>query len=326
MKFILFFSLVLNIASAQADLALYTDRPTARMQVVADEFLKATGTNVLILELPWKDLKAKLAAEGANSPADVIFVKDALYLNELQKNGQFAKLNSSVVTNNVHTSMFTDYYTAVTFRARTLIYESSLDVSGINTYADLAKPDYQGALCLRTSNSGYNEALVADFIVRYGYEGTKNMLAGWINNRVDTNFVYPNDNAIIGDVASGKCALGITNSYYLGLQLLQNPAMPVSIKFLEQGTGGVHTNGSGAGISASSKQQDLAKAFVEFLLREDIQAYLSESHQDYPANVNVALPTATKSWGKFDMNFSNWSNITDTAEQARKLVNEVGYL
>lgn len=326
MKLFVFLALTLNLASAHADLAIYTDRPTDRVQMVADEFTKATGVEVLILEMPWKDLKPKLATEGANSPADVIFVKDAMYLNELQKNGQLSPLNSSVVTANIHPSMYTDYYTAVTFRARTLIYESSLDVSAINTYADLASPDYQGALCIRTSNADYNKALAADLINRYGYESAKNIITGWVNNRVDTNFVYPNDTAIINDIASGKCALGITNSYYLGLALLQNPSMPVSIKFLEQGTGGVHTDGTGAGISSSSKQKELAKAFVEILLRPDVQAFLSEAHQDYPANMNVALPSATKTWGKFDVNLVNWSQLSNSVDQVPALLQEAGYL
>ena len=326
MKFILFFTFILNLATAHADISLYTDRPTERMQFVADEYFKTTGQRVIILELPWRDLKSRLEAEGTNSPVDVIFVKDAVYLNELQRDGRLAELNSSFVRNNVHTSMQTNYYTGVTFRARTLIYESSLDVSAINTYADLAKPEYQGALCLRTSNSAYNEALIADLIGRHSYEGAKDILSGWLNNRLDTTFVYPNDNSIIADVASGRCAFGITNSYYLGLQLLQNPALPVSIKFLEQRTGGVHTNGTVAAISMTSQQKDSARGFVEFLLREDIQIYLTEAHQDYPANRNVSFPQAIKSWGTFDMNLLNWSQLSANIEQGRQLVQEIGYL
>ncbi len=326
MKLILLVTTLLGVFSANADLNLYTDRPTARMQVVADEYFKATGTKVNILELPWDALNAQLKDEGASSPADVIFVKDSVYLNKLVQDGRLAKMQSSVIRNSVDPSMYTDYYTAITYRVRTLVYESSLDVSAINSYADLAKADYAGTLCLRTSKSAYNQALAATLIERYGYNETKSMIDGWLNNMVDPAILYPNDTAIITDIASGKCALGITNSYYLGLEIQKNPAIPVSIKFLDQNNGGVHTNGTGAGVSITSKQAAEAQKFVEFMLSQGIQKYLTEQHQDFPANKNVAFPSSTKSWSPFKVNSQNWSATTNAADQAIQLFDEIGYL
>ena len=295
MKFLLLLTVLFCFCNASADITLYTDRPTARMQVIADEFFKSTKVKVNILELPWTALSAQLKEEGASSPADVIFVKDSVYLNKLVKEGRFAKMQSSVIRNNVDPSMYTEYYTGITYRARTLIYESSLDVSNINSYADLAKADYAGALCLRTSKSSYNEALAATLINRYGYNETKTMLGGWLNNMVDPALLYKDDTAIINDIASGKCALGIANSYYLGLALVANPALPVSIKFLDQNNGGVHTNGMGAGVSVTSKQAAVAQQFIEFMLSAPIQSFLVEQQLDFPANKNVSAPSAVKS-------------------------------
>ena len=326
MKFLILLTVLFSFFNASADIALYTDRPTARMQVVADEFLKSTKVKVNILELPTPALTEQLKEEGASSPADVIFVKDSIYLNKLVKEGRFAKMKSSVIRNSVDASMFTDYYTAITYRARTLVYESSLDVSNITTYADLAKADYAGTLCLRTAKSSYNEALAATLINRYGYNETKTMLVGWLNNMVDPAILYPNDTDIIKDIASGKCALGITNSYYLGLELVKNPALPVSIKFLDQNKGGVHTNGMGAGVSATSKQPAVAQQFIEFMLSEGIQKFLTEQQMDFPANKNVALPSTIKSWNSFKVNSQNWSTTTDSAQKAVQLFAEIGYL
>lgn len=326
MKFLILLTVLFSFFNASADIALYTDRPTARMQVVADEFFKSTKVKVNILELPWAALSAQLKEEGASSPADVIFVKDSVYLNKLVKEGRFAKMQSSIIRNNVDPSMYTDYYTAITYRARTLIYESSLDVSNINSYADLAKVDYAGTLCLRTAKSSYNEALVATLINRYGYNDTKTILDGWLNNMVDPALLYKDDTSIINDIASGKCALGIANSYYLGLALIANPALPVSIKFLDQNKGGVHTNGMGAGVSASSKQTAVAQQFVEFMLSGGIQKFLTEQQLDFPANKNVSAPSTVKSWGSFKVNSQNWSATTDSAQKAVELFAEIGYL
>ena len=94
MKFLTLISVLFCFISASADINLYTDRPTARMQVIADEFFKSTGTKVNILELPWDALNAQLNEEGASSSADVIFVKDSVYLNKLVKAGRLAKMQS----------------------------------------------------------------------------------------------------------------------------------------------------------------------------------------------------------------------------------------
>lgn len=312
---------------AHADLVLYTDRPTARVQVVADAFEKATGTKMTIVELKWSALKEQLKQEGSSSPADVIFVKDLVYLNELVQDGRLQKMKSSLIASKVDASQRTDYWTAVTYRARTLVYESSLNVSGINTYEDLAKSDYAGTLCLRTATSAYNEALVAGMVKIYGYGKAKSVVDGWLRNRADQTMIYPDDNAVIGDIAAGKCAFGITNSYYLGLALLNNPNLPVSIKFLNYDSkNGVHTNGTGAGVSSSSQQSSLAQQFVEFLLSQEIQIFLSEQQQDFPANKDVAFPTAIKAWSGFNKDSSNWSLLSTTVEDARKIFVEVGYL
>lgn len=312
--------------TANADLNLYTDRPAARMQVVADDFLKKTGIKVNVLELKTDELTAKLKEDGAASPADVIVVKDFMYLNQLVKEGRFAKIQSAVIRNNVDSSMYTDYYTAISYRARTLVYESSLDVSSINTYADLAKADFAGTLCLRTSKSTYNQAMTATLINRYGYSEAKTILTGWLNNMVDPAVFYPNDTSIIADIASGKCALGITNSYYLGQELQKNPNLPVSIKFLDQNNGGVHTNGTGAGISVTSEQAPSAQQFIELMLSESMQKYLTEQQQDFPANKNVSFPSAAKSWNGFKVNSENWSATAKSGEKAIQIFDEIGYL
>jgi iron(III) transport system substrate-binding protein len=326
MKFFILLTGLFCFLNANADLTLYTDRPTARMQVVADEFFKSTNIKVNIVEIPWAEMSGQLKQEGPSSPADVIFLKDSVYLNNLVKQGGLAKMQSSYVRNNVDASMYNDYYTAITYRARTLVYESSLDVSSINSYADLAKPDYAGTLCLRTSKSQYNQALTGTLINRYGYNETKTMLAGWLKNMVDPTVFHKDDNAVISDVAAGKCALGITNSYYLGLAMAKNPSIPVSIKFLDQTQGGVHTNGMGAGVSSTSKQPAVAQQFVEFMLSEGIQKYLTGEQMDFPANKNVALPSTIKSWNSFKMNSQNWSATTDSAQKAVELFSEIGYL
>lgn len=317
--------------NASANLIVYTDRKTDLMMPIAENFEKATGTKVEIIEKSYADIKAALAA---NSPADVIFVKDLIYLNELTKANRFQAMPGSVASK-VDASMrdANNKWAAITFRVRTLVYEAGLDVSAIKTYADLSKPEYAQTLCLRTSQSSYNEALVASLITNNGYDAAKNIVNGWLDNRTE-DMVYKDDTAIIKAIATGTmsadgankaCSLGITNSYYLGLYLQQEPNAPVKIKFLNQGTTGVHSNGMGAGISASSKQADLAGQFIDFLLSKETQIYLTNKQQDFPANKSVKAENMSFSWGQFKTDSKNWSAVGENIEKAKKLMGELDY-
>ncbi len=324
MKYLILMFISLIYSSAQADLVLYTDRPTATMAVVTEAFQKRTGVKTQIVELPWAELKEKINQEGQNSPADVILVKDLVFLNELVQDSRLQPLTSGVVESKVDPSMRNKFYTAITYRARTLIHSPKVDVSAINSYADLADPKYSGTLCLRTSKSAYNEALVAGLINSYGYDEAYTIVEGWLNNLTDFSMIYPNDNAIIADIAAGKCQLGITNTYYLGLALQKDPKLAVSVKFLNSKESGVHTNGIGAGISVTSTQFESTQ-FIEFMLTDEIQKFLTETQQDFPANREVAFPGATKTWSTFELDEANWSQLSNTVEQARQLFEELDY-
>lgn len=314
------------IASASADIVLYTDRPTDRMQVVADMYLAAGGEPVTIIEAGYPQLLAQLQAEGDTSPADVIFVKDGVYLAELSNQGFFAPFTSPYIEQNVEPSMkdAQNRWTFITYRARTLVYDASVDVSSINTYADLANPEWAGTLCVRTSKSSYNEGLVAGLINGYGYDAAKDIVTGILANRPEPT-VYPNDTAILNAIAAGDCVLGLSNSYYLGILLSQQPNLPVKIKFLSMNGGGVHANGTGAGVAATSQNKAAATKFIEFLLTNDVQTYLSSQHFDYPAKAGLAPVELVKNFGPLTVDSANWSLIGDYVDEAKQLMTEVQY-
>jgi iron(III) transport system substrate-binding protein len=311
---------------ALADLNLYTDRPTARLQPLADQFEKKTGTKVNIVELAYPALLQKLEDEGKNGSADVIFVKDLVFLTDLAKKGWFQPMNSSAVRTAVAPSMRDpkDLWTAVTVRARTIVYDPTrVNVADLSTYENLANPMWAGRLCLRSGRNNYNEALVATLVATIGAAKTKQVVKGWVDNLAQPSF--PNDNAVIEAIANGTCEVGLVNSYYLGALQAQRPNLPVKIFFANQNTSGAHMNGTGAGVAVTSKQAALARAFVEMLLEDDAQLHLSSGHFDYPAKVGLTPNTHIKDWGQFTMNLLNWSLFGETMAQARAIISGAGY-
>lgn len=328
MKKILVSTILAFSASAFADLTVYSDRPEDRIQPIADAFTKKTGEAVIIKKMSATEIEKALVDEGQNSPADVAIVKDMIYMDNLVRANMMQPLNSAFAKTNVRPEMLAEHWTAIAFRARTLVYHKSFDVSGINSYKDLADPQYAGLLCLRTSKSTYNQALGAELIASYGEEGALEILGGWLDNQVDVSNIYTSDTTLIKDIAKqdGTCTLGMTYSYYLGALTLKDPNIPVGIKFLNMKDGGSHTNGIAAGITASSKNVDLARQFVEFMLTEGPQKSFSNANQHFPANKNISFPENIKAWSTFKASEKSWSDNAELVETAKEIFEELDYL
>lgn len=311
---------------ALADVVLYTDRPTARMQVVADMYAQAGGDKIIIKEMTPADILLKIKTDGAASDADVIFLKDAVYLNDFKTQNMFSAFTANSIIGNTEASLrdSDNKWTFITTRARTLVYDDSIDVSTINTYADLADPKWAGTLCVRSSKSSYNEGLVAGLIANYGSQKAKEIVKGILDNRAQPT-VYKNDTSILEAIATGDCAFGIANSYYLGTLLAQKPGLPVKIKFLKMNSNGVHMNGTGAGIAAVSQQKDKAEKFLAFMLTDDVQLYLTGQHFDYPAKKGLAPNTLVKDFGPYTMDKTNWSVLGPKVSEAIQLMKDLAY-
>jgi sterol desaturase/sphingolipid hydroxylase (fatty acid hydroxylase superfamily)/ABC-type Fe3+ transport system substrate-binding protein len=328
MKSFIFCFLTLFAVQSFGAITLYTDRPADKMQVFEEAFEAAhPGLDLVVEAMTYQEIRDRLRMEGADSPADVIMLKDLVYANQLTQEGRFQALNSTFAEDNVHPSMRTDMWTALTYRARTLVYDLNYDVSDINTYEDLADPRYAELLCLRTSQSQYNEGLAASMIQSYGYDKTFMIFDGWLNNLVDFDNIYTSDTTLILDMAKqdGTCTLGMSNSYYLGLQMLQNPSIPVGVKFLQMADGGVSTNGIIAGISATADNATDARRFIEFSLQPEMQQFFTQSNQDFPANQNILFPANIQTWSGFAISNQNWGTYGEAIEQAREMFHLLGY-
>jgi iron(III) transport system substrate-binding protein len=320
--------LVLISVPAYAKITIYTDRP---IEAIADAYTRQTGVEVELVALAWPQLRQLILSEGVNSSADLYVLKDLVYINELKGLDLLAPHQSELAHSVVDPSMVNSMYTAITFRTRTLTYHESLDVSAINTYMDLANPKYAGMLCLRTSSSPYNVALFAGLIQDYGFDQTYDLLDGWLNNMVDPTYSFPNDRSILASIVSytpgnsDHCQMGINSSYYVGQYMNANPNGPLRMKMLTMNDGGVSTNGIVSGVARSTSNSQQARDFMEFLLSERVQDYLSQFFQDFPANRDVAFPGVLGEWFGVPLSTINWADLDKTTNDAQELFQILDY-
>ena len=320
------FSLALS-AEAQADtLTVYSARNEQLLKPLLDQFTKNSGTQIQLLTASEAALLARLSAEGASSPADVLITVDAGNLWQAVQKNLLQPLASGVLEKNIPTHLRdpANHWFGMSVRARTIVYSKARVPAGmLSTYEDLADPKWRGKLCLRTSKKVYNQSLVAMMMQDMGEAKTEAIVKGWVANLATD--VFSDDTALLKAIAAGQCQVGIVNTYYLGRLLQADAAFPVGLFWANQATTGVHVNVSGAGVTRHSKNPALAQKFLEFLSSDAAQKIYTDKDLEFPANPGVAADSIIKSWGSFKANPINVSKAGELQAAATRLMDRAAY-
>ena len=274
------------------------------------EFTRETGIAVNIISGKGSALLQRLKSEGKNSPADIFFTVDAGNLWKVQKEGLFQSIKSKKVLNTVPKNLRgpNDEWTAIAKRARVIFYNPrnvSEDLIKDINYEDLANPEWNKKIVIRSSNNMYNQSLVASLIDNLGEANTEKWAKSVVNNF--SRKPQGNDRSQIIAVANGEADLAVANSYYIGIMLSGSAgqeqleaAKKVNMIFPNQSNRGTHINISGAGILKNSPNTNNANLFLEFLLSKRVQKYMVDKSYEYPIHKDV-LPS--KEIASFGINF-----------------------
>jgi iron(III) transport system substrate-binding protein len=314
-------------AFAHADtVTVYSARNEQLLKPILDRYSKETGTEIKLLTANEGALLARLNAEGASTPADVLITVDAGNLWLAAQQGQLRALNSSVLQKNIpaHLRDPDNQWFGLSVRARTIVYsKSAVRPAELSTYEDLAQPKWKGKLCLRTSKKVYNQSLIAMMITELGEAKTEEIVRGWVANLVTTPF--PDDTSLLKAIAAGQCQVGIVNTYYLGRILVKEPDFPVGLFWANQSGSGTHVNVSGAGITKHAKNPAGAQKLIEYLSMETAQSFYVDEDLEFPANPKVKPNSIVKDWGSFKPNLLNVSKAGELQAAATKLMDRAGY-
>lgn len=323
-------TLLLTLAAAPAlsaePLIVYSARNEQLIKPLFDLYTRETGVEVTFTTADAAVLIERIAAEGRNSPADILMTVDAGELWRATERGLLRPLRSKVLTANIpgHLRDPQGRWFGLSMRARTLVYDPrKVDAASLSTYQALAEPRWQGKLCLRTSKKVYNQSLVAMLIAELGEARTEQVVRGWITNLAAP--VFANDTQLLEAIAAGQCQVGIVNTYYLGRILKERPEFPVRLHWANQGSGGTHVNISGAGVVASSRQAAAAQRFLEWLSAGEAQRFFAAVNAEYPANPEVGLDPLVASWGEFESSQVNLGEAGKLQAQAVRLMDRAGY-
>ncbi len=322
------------IAFAQPALAdevvVYSARNEQLIKPLFDAFTKETGTTVKFITDKEGPLMARLKAEGTNTPADVLLTVDAGNLWQASEEGLLRPIQSKTLRANVpaHLRDPGNKWFGLSVRARTLVFNTgTVKPADLNTYEDLANPEWKGRLCLRTSKKVYNQSLVAMMISEHGEDKAETVVKGWVDNLATSPF--PDDTKAMEAVAAGQCDVTLVNTYYFGRLMEKQPGLPLAIFWpnqnLKNKAAGVHVNISGAGVTRYAKNPVAAQRLIEWLSSDKAQNLFADVNLEYPVNPKVAPDKTVAAWGTFKHNLINVKEAGSLQTRAVKLMDRAGY-
>jgi iron(III) transport system substrate-binding protein len=284
--------------AASGTVTVYTGRHYG-IEPVFDAFTAATGIEVRFTTGKDPELRERLVAEGANTPADLFMTADAGNIALAADAGVLASLDSTTLLEAIPAELRDEesQWFALSMRSRVVIHSTERVTEPPVTYAEVGDPQWKGKLCLRPSTHPYTQSLVSSIVAAEGEDAAAEIVASWVAN--DPLYI-DSDTDIYKAVAEGECDVAIANTYYLGRLLTEDPEFPVAISWPEQGDGqrGAHVNISAAAVTANAPNPAAAQVLLEWLATDGQQQF-TDANFEFPASVGFEPNDLVASWGEF---------------------------
>lgn len=329
-----------GVAAAQDQVVnLYSARHYSTDEALYSNFTKATGIKINRVDADDAGILARLKAEGAASPADVILLVDAARLYRGEVDGLFQPIQSKLLADTIPaqyqgkaTAEGTPWFGFST-RARVIVYDKlRVKKEDVDTYEELGEPKNKGKVCLRSGSHPYNLSLFSTVVERLGDQKGEAWLKGVVSNMARAP--KGGDTDQIKGVASGECGVALTNTYYLARMIKSTKAEDkavvdkVRVVFPNQGTSGTHVNIAGAGVAKHAKNRDNAIQFMEFLSSPFAQDYFANGNNEFPTVKGLKIDNpAIKAMGgdNFKAETVPLGVVAKNMTKVQQMLDRVGY-
>lgn len=314
-------------------------------------------------------LLKRIELEGKATPADLFITVDAGRLYRA-KNANVLQPIPEAVAQKVPGHLRDrdaagngGYWIGLSQRARPIYFSrKKADQLSTNSYEMLAHPDNAGQLCIRSSESIYNQSLVASMIPAMAdqlkhtdsfgwlkpdtlewakaqlssqdgddgpYAEAKVMVLAWAKQVVD-NFARPptgGDTDQILAVAAGQCKYSLANSYYFGRLVAKNRKITedVGILWPNQDDRGSHVNVSGAGITVHAKHPGNAQCLLDYMLEPESQEWYAQINYEYPVVPDIPWSELLTEFGEFTADDLDMGSLGEFNSEAVKIMDRAGW-
>lgn len=324
-------------AAQEKVLNLYSARHYQTDEALYGNFEKATGIKINRVDADDAGILARLKSEGTASPADVILLVDAARLWRAEQDGLFQPLKSSVLEERIPANLRSEdkgqgsQWFGFSTRARVIVYNKmSVKKDDVDTYEELADPKNKGKVCTRSGSHPYNLSLIGSLMEHLGPEKAEAWAKGVVANMAREP--KGGDTDQIKAVATGECAIAVTNTYYLARMMRSSKpedrqvVEKVGMVFPNQQTTGTHVNIAGGALAKNAKNRENAKLFLEYLSSPEAQNYFANGNNEYAVvkTVKISNP-ALDAMGPFKAELIPISVVGANQGKVQQMLDRVGF-
>jgi iron(III) transport system substrate-binding protein len=304
-----------------ADVVVYNGRSQYGDEAAFKAFEEQTGLDVELRGGTAPELYERLRREGDRTDADLLVTTDLANLWRAEEAGLLEPVETARLREQVPRELRdpAGAWWGISTRIRTPMRSTErVPAETLRSYEDLGDPRFKGRLCLRTSNNEYNQSLVADKIAKQGEAKTERLLRSWMANDPQ---ILGSDVDVLDAIAAGRCDVGLTNHYYLGRKLKDDPGFPVAPAWPDAGG---HLNLSGAGVVKGAEHRANAVRLLEFLTGREAQATIVENGE-FAANPDVPPAPHLREWEDVRTDPIDVERAGPALEAAVALMQRVGW-
>jgi iron(III) transport system substrate-binding protein len=336
-------AMLLVLANSQAqtkELNIYSARHYPTDEALYSDFTKATGIKINRVDSDDAGILARLKAEGTASAADVILLVDAARLWRGEEDGLFQGVRSpaleAAIPANLHSTPDAKGNIAwfgFSTRARVIVYDKvRVKRQDVDSYEKLADPQNKGKICIRSGSHPYNLSLFGAVTEHMGEQKAEQWLRGVVANLARSP--KGGDTDQIKGVASGECAIAVTNSYYLARIMRsdapENKAITdrVGVVFPNQSSWGTHVNVAGGAVARNAKNPENAIKFLEYLASPAAQNHFANGNNEWPTAKGIVIDNpALKAMtgGSFKSDNTPISRIGMNQVKVQQMLDRVGF-
>ena len=326
--------------TAAASINIYSARHYPTDEALYSDFTKSTGIKINRVDADDAGVLTRLKAEGAASPADVILLVDAARLWRAEVDGLFMPIKSKVlevaIPENLRAKRSDNggiAWFGLSTRARVIVYDKvKVKGSEVDTYEKLANTQFKGKLCIRSGSHPYNLSLFGAMTEHLGPQQTEIWLKGLVANFARNPAGGDTDQ--IKGVASGECAVAVTNTYYLArLMRSSNPSdkalvEKIGVVFPNQSSWGTHLNIAGGAVAKNSKNTENAVKFLEYLASASAQNHFANGNNEWPAAKGMSFDNPAlkaMSGGNFKSEVLPISAVGMNQIKVQQMLDRVGF-
>ncbi len=324
-------ALTASTAMAEETVNIYSSREPILIEPLLKAFTEKTGikTNMVFVK---DGLNERAAAEGANSPVDVMLDVDIGRLSAAKAAGISQPIASPAVSANVP-PQYRDsdgHWIGLSQRARVVYASKERVKQDTITYEELADPKWKGKICSRSGQHAYNVGLLASVIAHVGEEKAEAWAKGLKANLATKPAGGDRDQAKA--IFTGQCDLAIANTYYMAAMQTntKNPeqqqwAASIKILFPNAADRGTHVNIAGAVLAKHAPHKANGVKLIEFLSSDEGQRIYAERVNEYPLKPGVPVSAIVGGWGKLKADTLAFDKIASFRKKASQIMDKVGF-